>query len=371
MRRSFLLALFAVIGTIIGAGVFALPHLFAQIGLGWGSLVFWGIAFIVALTHQQFVEVISYTQGQHRLPGYARLHLGRRWASIATFTHTIQTYGSHIAYLLLGGAFLQAITLAIGIQAPLRLSIFVVFFLMASVVRGGLARVAKLEAWATAIMIVLFLGVAVAAVVMPAAPTRFVPQLSWTAFGLILFSLSGLPVMGEVVELCKRDLRLSRRVAFGGTLLAALIMWLFAAAMAVHGGASLTNNVQSLVHVLPSWGVIVIPLLGLLAISTSFITTGEDLEASWCHDYGFGSRAAFLATLLPPLLVALFLDGGFIALAAILGTVCCGANGVLVGMMRLARAEQEKARFAIGLALLTLFFFAFGMSSQIVSWLFL
>lgn len=369
MSRSVLSPFFVLIGTIIGAGVFALPHLFARMGIGWGSVVFWLIACLVALTHKQFVEVIVRVQGVHRLPGYVRSHLGARWGAIATFTHAIQVYGSHIAYLLLGGAFLQAVAQILGLNASLRLGILVIFFLLSTVVRGTLDRVAKWQSWATVLMILLFAGVTFATAILPAAPTFFVPRFSWMAFGIVLFSLSGLPVMGEVVELCQRNLRRAQGVAVGGTLMAAAIMWVFAVVLARYGGTAITSDPQSLVMMLPRWGALAIPVLGLLAIGTSYVTTGEDLETSWRRDYGFRESSAWAVTLLPPLALALVMGGGFIQLAAILGTVCSGANGVLVGMMRLARAEQDREPLALVLAMAVVFFFAFGMSSQLISWL--
>ncbi len=370
MSRSFVLAGLAMVGTIIGAGAFALPHLFVRLGIVQGSLVFWAIAILVMCTHVLFVDVVHRVKGVHRLPGYAEQYLGKRWGAFATLTHTFSTYGAHIVYLMLGGTFLRVLAEALGISIHERLAMIVVFLLIASSVWGGLRRVARLEAFATTLMVLFFLFVSTSSLIMPLAATRFVPHLTWTAFGLVLFALSGLPVIAEVVELCGRNVRVSRGAVLLGTFASAAIMWFFAISLAHVGGTRITADPASLIDVLPVWGGILLPVLVLLAIATSYITTAEDLHMSWMRDYKIRERSAWVFTLVPSLVLALLLNQGFLTMGILLGTVCGGANGVLVGMMRLASAEQEKTPFVGTLALVIVFLYTFGVAGQFASWLF-
>ena len=65
-----------MIGAIIGAGMFALPHVVARAGIFWGSFHLLFAFCVVTLIHIFYSVVVAATPGKHRLPGYARIHLG-------------------------------------------------------------------------------------------------------------------------------------------------------------------------------------------------------------------------------------------------------------------------------------------------------
>ncbi len=370
MRRSFLLSVFTLVGTIIGAGVFALPHLFARVGLWPASLLFALFVGIVACTHAAYVDVILDVEGSHRLPGYAKARLGRHWGALATVTHLIQVYGAHVIYLLLGAAFVQALMTPIEGRGAQAAAMVLVWFLGATAVRGGLRKLAVLETIATILMVGLFLGVSGLALSSSAPVTQFVPHLGWSIFGIFLFALSGLPVVAEVVDVCGRKRGDAKHAVIAGTVLAGIVMWVFAWSFARAGGTLMTQDPRSLLAVLPVWAAWTVPLLGLLAIGTSYVTTAEDLQITWSRDYGVSVRSAWLLTMVPPLVFALLLQNGFLLLATVLGTICGGINGVLIGMMRTALAERKKTTLAVVGGLTIVFLYAFGLAGQLVSWMF-
>lgn len=370
MKRSFVLSILTLMGTVIGAGVFALPHMFARLGIWPASFLFGLFILLVAVTHTVFVDVILEVPGNHRLPGYVRRFLGGHWAALATMTHVIQVYGAHIIYLLLGGAFIQALLFTFAPAWSRTAGILTVFILGVIAVSGGVRRLTRIEAWATALMAMLFITASVFVLRQPPAITTFVPSFSWSAFGLFLFALSGLPVVSEVVELNHRRRDDSHHAVVWGTIGAGIIMWFFAFAFARFGGTLASQDPRSLVMLLPAWAAFVIPLLGLLAIGTSYITTAEDIQVMWRRDYGFRERSAWFLALLPPLVCALLMTDGFVLLATILGTVCGGINGIMIGMMRLAELERGKRlTLALAVAIGIVFIYAFGLAGQLTTWL--
>jgi amino acid permease len=370
MRRSFLLPVLTLTGTIIGAGVFALPHLFARLGTTPASLLFALFVLLVTFTHVSYVDVVLEQKASHRLPGYAKAQLGKRWGALATVTHFVQVYGSHVIYLLLGSAFLQSLALPAGGRWMQMGAILLVWFLGATAVRGNLRKIASLEAFATALMLTLFLVASGTALGAARPITLFTPHLSWEVFGVFLFALSGLPVVAEVVELSERNRSAAKWAAGAGTVLAGAVMWLFALSFARAGGTLMTQDPGSLLTVLPPWGVWMVPVLGLLAIGTSYITTAEDLRTTWSRDYGASEGSAWALTMVPPLLLALSMHDGFLLLATLLGTLCGGINGVLIGMMRTAIGEGHRQRLMIAGGLLIAFIYAFGLAGQLTEWLF-
>lgn len=371
MRRSFFLSVATLVGTTIGAGVFALPSLFARMGIWQASLCFWAIALLIAITYVLYVDVIVSESSIHRLPGYVRLKLGKRWGDAAAFTNFFKIYGTHVIYLLLGGVFFQSLLTAFSISIPSRVGLTVLFLLVATAVWGGLRRVSRIELFTTGAMLILFSVVILYSLRQSAPATVFIAQPSWAAFGLILFALTGLPAIGEIVELSKRKRNEAHRAVLAGTLLSALVIWLFAMAMARIGGTQITQDPKSLAVILHGWGPIVIPVIGLFSVGTAYLCTAEDLQSSWIRDYKLSFRAAWILAMVPSFLIAFLLGDGFVVLAALLGTICGGLNGVFVGMMRAAVAEQHRQTSMFALALVIVFIYAFGMSGQITSWLFL
>lgn len=371
MRRSFLPSVFTLIGTTIGAGVFALPNLFARMGIWQTSLAFWSLALLIAVTYVLYVDVIVHTPSIHRLPGYVRLQLGKRWGAFATVTHFFHLYGAHVIYLLLGGVFFQAFLTNFGLAVSKRVGLAALFVLVATAVWGGLRKVSRIEMFTTVTMLLLFAGVIVTSIFQGPATTAFIPQPSWSAFGLILFALTGLPAIGEIAELSGRNQKDAHRAVLVGTLSSAFVIWLFAIAMARIGGTQITRDAQSLAEVTQGWAAYAIPVIGLFSVGTAYLSTAEDLHATWMRDYKLSFQYAWFITMAPAFVLAFLLRDGFIVLASVLGTICGGANGVFVGMMRTALAERQKHMGMVALALLIVFLYAFGMTGQIVSWLFL
>src|SRR5260221_415419 len=107
-KASVARAAIVMCGTILGAGIFALPQLVAQSGYFVG--LFWMIllAGAVAVSHLIFGEVVAATgNDHHRMVDYVGLYLGP-WAKAAeNVSSLLGLLGGSIAYLILAGLFLQ------------------------------------------------------------------------------------------------------------------------------------------------------------------------------------------------------------------------------------------------------------------------
>ena len=95
-----ILAISTLSGTIIGVGLFSLPYITSKVGL-WVMLAYFiGLGVIVIAVHRFFGEVVLKTEGQHRLPGYAGIHLGKTGKTIAVVSTILGLFGALLAYLL-------------------------------------------------------------------------------------------------------------------------------------------------------------------------------------------------------------------------------------------------------------------------------
>jgi amino acid permease len=139
-------------GTVIGAGVLGIPYVVAQAGFLTGLLTILLLGIAILLLDLFYGEVVLRTPGNHQLPGYAGIYLGKWGKRIITFSMFFGIYGALIAYLIGEGATLSAI---FGLS-PMIFSIL--FFIIASVlVFIGLKAIAKSEMIFSSIVITLIL----------------------------------------------------------------------------------------------------------------------------------------------------------------------------------------------------------------------
>ena len=71
MSKNFIFALASLVGTIIGAGVFAIPYVMSKSGALTCFFYFLILGSVVLLLHLFLGEVVLRTKGRHRLVGYA------------------------------------------------------------------------------------------------------------------------------------------------------------------------------------------------------------------------------------------------------------------------------------------------------------
>ena len=153
VSRSFTAALFSMTGTIIGAGVFGLPIVFSRIGFIWGTILYLGLACVVAAMHLLYVEVHLAVGHSHRLSGAAHRILGPFFGKVAAITYPAHIFGTSLVYILLGGEFITALVALTGIAIPVRIVQVVYWLIVALIVYRGLRSLARIEMYATSILI--------------------------------------------------------------------------------------------------------------------------------------------------------------------------------------------------------------------------
>src|SRR3989344_8268642 len=105
-NKSFWLAVFSLVGTTIGAGIFSLPYVFAKAGFFVGLAEFIVLVFIVLLVQQILGEITLRTKGHKRLIGLASDYLGRPWRTLVMASVLLGGIGVLLIYIIFGGKFL-------------------------------------------------------------------------------------------------------------------------------------------------------------------------------------------------------------------------------------------------------------------------
>jgi len=364
-------ATLALIGTIIGAGVFGLPALFSIVGFWPGTLLFWILAIVVLLTHLYYVEIILAFKKRMRLTGYAGAILGSWGHVLAGVAYPLQIIGVNFIYLILGGAFLAGLAQLVGLGGQMLLWQFIFWFIGATVVLLGLSFLARVEALATWLLIgsmVLIVGLSARQ-----WDLTTLDRANWTLFflpfGIFLFALSGFPVISEVVEIAERKRRDAVIAVTVGSLAAAFLSWFFGVGLYLAAHGHIGRNPSDLILMLPHAWSWLIPLMGFLAVITSYVTTAQDLKETFRLDFHIGEWFAWALALFTPLAL-LLTRGDFLSTLDFVGTLFGGIASLLVVFMALklfharAKAPWYWSRF---ICVLILLIFAAGILYKLFS----
>lgn len=346
VRRTRKIAL-VLLGTIIGAGIFALPAMFRALGLWKASGVFFGISLMVWATHLLLADVVLSDTTRRRLAGYAAKRLGPLWRWIAHITYPLNILGTHVAYLLLGGAFVAF--LGSYVHFPMReLTGQVLFWVICFAVSiWGVKVMTAIDTaavWLLIVSMVVMSGIGFwltrLPLPIPTSSDVFFP------FGIFLFSLSGAPVIGECVELVGRRRRETFWVITIGTLGAAFLSWLFGVSLAYLSPEAIQRPVDA-IRALPVWIAWLIPVIGFLAILTSYITTAQDLRTSFELDFSFTSLEAWVTTICVPMIIVLLVVPSFLQVIGFVGTVFGGINGILIALLGFQVIGSDPKRYPV------------------------
>lgn len=347
LRSTTLRGVLAVIGTIIGAGIFGVPAMMDRIGIIGGSIIFWIIATLILATHLMFVEVIAAVDGRRRLPGYVGAVLGKGAGRFAVIANTLQLVGANIAYIILGGVFLKTLADKSGIVIGLTTWQLLFWLGGAFTAYTALKVMAKVEAalsWALVAVMLLIFAIA--------APRADLARLGTFDFsqahapiGVFLFAMFGLTVIAEVFELTGRKVKETQRAVCIGTIVAAILTWMFGlfVTLALPAGAAASpERISELFHPALWW---VIPLFGFLAIITSFITSSFNLESIYRLDVGTSKIVGWGIAVVTPLVLVFVMNTDFISIIETVGALFSATCGLLVALSAHALYRKKKSRY--------------------------
>ncbi|MBI2888730.1 MAG: hypothetical protein HYY10_02285 [Candidatus Liptonbacteria bacterium] len=324
--KIFLSQVAVVVATTVGAGMFALPHVFSV--SGWAPSIFYLIAFgiILSFIHAVYFLVLKKVGERKRLAALVWEALGPAQGVVAFLAVVVGQLLTLLVYLILGETFLKLLMPALGGAAGALL-----FWIIASLpLFFGLRRFAWGEALGALAMGALILGLFAASDIgqgfarVPVADTaRFL-----FPFGIILFSLAGWTAVEPVYELNSRvkgkearlqqnEVRHSLAALAAGTAISAALYALFV--LGVLGSpVPITPDTVSGFSA-PLW-LGLLGVLGLFAIWTSYVPVGRE-AAHALMDRGWKEGVALGFVALVPLLLFAAGLSDFVRMASFVGGV--------------------------------------------------
>ncbi len=339
-------------GTIIGAGIFSLPFVFASAGLSIGFVALFVGAVVFFALHLLYADIILRTPGTHRFVGYVQIYLGP-WASrLALLASVPQMLLVLTIYLVLAAKFGDLLFPGFGI-----LSLCLFWIIGSAFIFFNLRTLASFELLMTggivAIIAALFFF---AAPYIPTIPSRFLfPRWGvwFLPFAPVLFALSGRVAIPSLIryfrELGGHDVCASVRVAIGwGTIVPAILYGFFVVAVVALSPIVSDDAVTGLLGAIPLLMLAALGVLGLLSLLSSYVVVGLDISNILEYDFRVSLLWRGVVVLCVPLLIYLAGFTQFIPLVSFAGGVFLSLEGILIALTWFCLPAHSRERCLVG-----------------------
>lgn len=324
------------------------------------------LGFFVILVQVVYGELALATPDMKRLPGFARFYLGRPAEKLAAFTFVAGSFGSLLAYLIVGGEFLGNL-LSPYFGGSVIIWTLIYLILGAGSIYIGINWIKRIEFWGVlSFFVILFILFFRSQPFLKAEnfSSAFDPNYIFLPYGPILFSLWGASLIPEIEEMMGRKKNLLKTVIISSVLISIIFYILFVyLVLGVTGSQTTESALVGLKNFLGDGIANLGFLFGVIATFTSFITVGLTLRNLVHYDLKIKKNYASLITFLVPL--ALFFMGlqKFIPIISFIGAAMLGIEGALILLMY---KKMKKSNGGI-IVLSLIFIFIFGIIYELVN----
>jgi len=335
----FLKALAVFLGTVIGAGLFGLPFVAMKAGFLPVFIYFIVIGIFIFLIQSLYSKVILGTEETHRLPGYVGIYLSGFWKKLTFAVIVVGLTGSLLAYLIIGGEFLNALFGQVLGGSPLIYS-FLFFIIGAIFIFKGIKSIAGVELFLLAAFLTILLFFLKEAFPFINVDNFKTINLSsvYLPYGVILFSLWGSAIIPEIKEIITSSSKnksqvqkTMKRVLFSGMVFSIVVYALFIfIILGTSGNSTSSDAISGLKNILGSDIIRLGFAFGALTCFTSFLTLSLALRNSLRYDFGFPKNLAWAITCFLPFLLFLLGLRKFIDVIGFTGAVALGLEGIIV-----------------------------------------
>ncbi|MDP3965168.1 MAG: aromatic amino acid transport family protein [bacterium] len=330
-----------IIGTAVGAGIFALPYAFAKSGVGVGLAYLIALGVVTLVITLAYGEVTLRTTERLQVVGYTKKYLGSRWRIVALISFLFGITGALIAYPIAVGEFIETL-FGQGMPGGAFEYGLLYFLIAAAIVFAGLGMVVYFER----IMVVALVAVVLLVIgfgiphVDPQNWTGFSPVYMFLPYGVILFALSAASAVPDAMD-ALADKRKLKRAIIIGMAVPLIIYGLFSLVLVgITGTATHEGAIPGLVSIVHPWIVIGAIIFGIFSMTTSFLALGLVIREIYQFDFRLSKGWAWLAAMVPPFLIYFFQLSSFVEIISLVGGVMGGFDGIII--LLLWRKAREK-----------------------------
>ncbi|MDI6591910.1 MAG: aromatic amino acid transport family protein, partial [Patescibacteria group bacterium] len=334
--KTFIFPIATLSGTIIGVGFFSLPYITSKVGI-WVMLgYFLVLGTLVILVHLFFGELALKTPDLKRLPGFAAYHLGKWGEKIALLSSIFGIFGAILAYLIVGGEFLE--NLLSPIFGGGNFVYTLIYFIFGAIlIFFGIKAISKFEFWALILFFSILIFIFFRGFSQIKLSNLFLsPDFSqlFLPYGPILFSLWGAALIPEVEEMLKERKDLLKWVIFLSVLIPIFVYLFFIyLILGITGSQTTEFALTGLRNFLGDEISSLALLFGILTTFTSFITLGLTLKKIFWYDLKIKKNLAWAITCFFPLILFLIGIKSFIPVITFIGGIMLGIDGILILLM--------------------------------------
>lgn len=328
-----------VVGTIIGAGVLAVPYAVAKSGFLIGSIHIFVISILMVFLHLAILKISFVAREKLQLVGIAEKFFGRAGKAAMGVLYIFSIYGALLAYIIGVGISLSEL---FG-GKPFFWSI-VFFAIFAPLIRMGIKSIAKAEFFLSVCLIIIITIISL--FVSPMFDAANLKTADWSQgflpFGVVFFALFGFSAI-PVVAAASPNRNMAKKAVIFGTVLPAILYLIFTATVLGVTGASTTEIATiGIGRAVGRVGVILGNLFAVFAMSTSFLGLGLALKEVYMWDLKLKHNAAWSAATAVPII--LFFIGGrsFIATLEFTGSFILTTIALMVVIMYIKTIGSSK-----------------------------
>jgi len=362
--KKFIYPVAILSGTIIGGGLFSLPFIASKVGIFVILGYFLVLGALVILVHLFFGELAMATPDYKRLPGFAKIYLGK-WGERTAFISTILgLFGAILAYLILGGEFLKELLSPI-FGGSLTLYTLFYFIVGTGIIYFGIRAIAKVEFWGLILFFLILIAIFSQSQNFLQIKNLF-PSPDWgylfLPYGAVLFSLWGAALIPEAEEMLGQKKSSLKKIIPIAILIPILVYLLFIFLILGISGHQTTPSALTGLRDFLRPAIFRLGLFfGVLTTFTSFIALGLTLKKVFWYDLKIRKNLAGLLTCFFPLLLFLIGVKSFIPVISVVGGVMLGIDGILILLMyRKIRPERKFLTYPL------IFIFLVGIIYEII-----
>jgi amino acid permease len=359
MYKNLILPAGLLAGTIIGAGVFALPFVFERAGILAGLLYLLVFGALLVFVNFMYAGVIMKTEGSHRFVGYVKAHLGKFAGKISIMTSIAGLLLSMVVYLVLASSFINLFAPSL----PDAQKVLIFWLIAALTVFLKIGKMALLEFLVTVAIVFIVLVLFFFGIGGFAEKTDYLslvnPAFIFLPYGAILFSLSGRVAIPSIVNYFREknlDLKKTKPAIVLGVFIPVVVYALFAVGVIGLSNQVSEDSVSGLIGSLPREMLWALGILGFLSLWSTYIMLSQEVEKSLESDLKFPKQLSISAVLFVPILLYFFGFNNFLAIVGVAGGVFIGLEGILIVLMWLKVFKKKSL-----LAWLLLLVFAAGI----------
>ena len=332
MNKNFFLTTGILAGTIIGAGIFALPYVFSRLGFIAGFFYLIVFALVYFAIHLMYAEVVQTKDGEHQFFYFAEKYLPKGFGGLATLIILGELVFVLTVYLILAPVFAGLIFGSGGLTA------LIIFWFLGSIFMFvRLSWIGMAELFGTLSIFAIVATIFILGLSKPLETPAF-REINWPVlflpFGPLLFSLAGRPAIPKVVEEYRKIQKGAksfslRKVMFWGTTIPALVYFVFVIGILRLNPNASPESLNSLGFLSPQI-LALLGILGLITLWTSYFIIGINVKDILRIDLKYPVWLAAGVALFAPLILYFLGFQNFLEVITFTGSVFLALEGIFV-----------------------------------------